>query len=103
MRDNPYFTDPVDLEPSLEEIIQFERELNAAQATLDMLNCCQCCEVHMNKPKTIYDKLPLPGQPQRDRENKAPFVKPFICHCPCRHKARWLCRYISSECCESPA
>lgn len=53
------------------------------QAELDDLANCSCCERHQtNKPKVFAPWVELPFHGTQN----------ISCECPCRHRARFICR-----------
>ena len=59
---------------------------NLAREVLEVCRNCQCCHDHQQRKPSQYQPwvpVSLPTQTETHRE----------CQCPCRHLARWVCRY----------
>jgi hypothetical protein len=61
-----------------------------AQVALDILSQCNCCQRHQqNKPVILAKWIELPISDRNPDE--------ILCHCDCRHVARFICRRWTSE------
>ena len=61
-------------------------------SVLRTFNACKCCAKHqINKPKTL--KKWIESEPNSVSNTDLDSIS-LSCDCPCRHQARWICRYI---------
>jgi hypothetical protein len=69
-------------------VVVYSRE--DAQTALTTLSQCDCCQRHQqNKPVVLQSWVELPTSERIYTNN--------ICHCPCRHIARFICRDWGDE------
>ena len=70
-------------------LVVYSRE--DAQTALNTLSQCDCCQRHQqNKPVVLQTWVDLPTSERIHTNN--------MCHCPCRHIARFICRDLADDC-----